>query len=84
MPCCCRTRDTGDHLDWRLTVEVDKAQEDWREIGDTVDDLADDYNFYIFSFMMDGIGRILTELISILNEFNETERLLRKQDNSIQ
>jgi len=67
-----------------LTVEVDKAQEDWREIGDTVDDLADDYNFYIFSFMMDGIGRILTELISILNEFNETERLLRKQDNSIQ
>ncbi len=33
-------RDTGDYLDW-LVKEVGKAQEDWKEIGDTVNDLAD-------------------------------------------
>jgi glyoxylase-like metal-dependent hydrolase (beta-lactamase superfamily II) len=32
-------RDTGDYLDW-LVAEVGKAQGDWKDIGDTVNDLG--------------------------------------------
>ncbi|MEJ1297638.1 MAG: MBL fold metallo-hydrolase [Candidatus Sedimenticola sp. (ex Thyasira tokunagai)] len=33
-------RETGDYLDW-LVVEVGKAIEEWKELGETVDSLAD-------------------------------------------
>ena len=42
-------RDTGDYLDW-LISEVGKAQEDWKEIGDTVDELADEPLFRHLKF----------------------------------
>jgi len=42
-------RDTGDYLDW-LIAEVGKAQQDWKEIGDTVDDLADAPQFRHLKF----------------------------------
>lgn len=42
-------RDTGDYLDW-LVVEVGKALEDWKELEETVDELADAPQFRHLKF----------------------------------
>jgi len=42
-------RDTGDYLDW-LVVQVGKALEDWKELEETVDELADALQFRHLKF----------------------------------